>query len=288
MRRAIAAVLALAGAIFVGGAAPAPARADDLNSLIQSANMQLAAHGTGAEVGPVELFTLGVGRPADRTLQNFFRWVPFDARRGADGANLRYLVRQSLGASSNGLSDAQTEPAIDAALATWDRDSCVANVPIVKRADPGGDTDVFDELIGQGDSPAPNFGLFSHRPADIISAGFRARSFFDRLAPSGGDFIIAITITFFFRTDINNDGYLDTFFAETYYNDNFAWSIGGGLPSIDVQSAALHENGHALGLGHFGPPPVAVMNPDYSGIKLTPFGTDHAGMCAVWGAWPIR
>jgi len=81
-------------------------------------------------------------------------------------------VRQGFGATSNGLSDAQIEPAIDAAVSTWESDSCVASVPLVKRADPGVDTDIFDELIGRGDSPTPDFSLISRRPADIIEAGF--------------------------------------------------------------------------------------------------------------------
>lgn len=255
---------------------------------MSKANQQLADHGANVEVGSIDLFTVGKGRPTDREHQNPFRRVPYDARRNADGSKITYIVRRSLGATSNGLSNAQTEPAISAAVATWASNSCVANAPIVKRSDPGTDVDVFDELIGQGDSAIPDFGNLFSPHADIIDAGFRPRAFFDRLSPGGGDFIIGITITFFYRTDVNNDHYFDTALAETYYNDNFVWSIGGELPTVDVQSVALHENGHALGLGHFGPPPDAVMNPVYTGIKRTPFGTDHAGVCSVWGAWPNR
>jgi len=53
-----------------------------------------------------------------------------------------------------------------------------------------------------------------------------------------------------------------------------------------VQTVALHENGHSLELGHFGPPPTAVMNPVYGGIRRSPYPTDDAGMNAVWGSWP--
>ena len=84
--------------------------------------------------------------------------------------------------------------------------------------------------------------------------------------------------------------------SEVYYNDNFGtpggdradrpWGINVAPPGIDIETVALHENGHALGIGHFGPPPDAVMNPVYGGIRHAPFAIDKAGMCAVWASWP--
>ena len=64
------------------------------------------------------------------------------------------------------------------------------------------------------------------------------------------------------------------------------WDINTALPGIDVETVALHENGHSLELGHFGPPPAAVLNPIYAGQNVTPRPADHAGMCAVWASWP--
>jgi len=97
-------------------------------------------------------------------------------------------------------------------------------------------------------------------------------------------------------TDINGDNNLDTALNEVYYNDNFGnpggsrpgnpWGINILLPGIDVETVGLHENGHSLGIGHFGPPPDAVMNPVYAGIRHSPLSVDDAGMCAVWGSWP--
>jgi hypothetical protein len=267
----------------VQGAASASPDAQ-VAALTQSLNQQLAAQGLDIQVGEIDLFTIGVGRPNDRIHQQFFRWVPGDPRRQADGTNIRYLVRQRFGATPNGLTNAQTEPAIDRAFSTWQADSCVAHTTLEKRPDPGVDSDIFDELIGAGDSATPNFSNLYK--ADIVEAGFRPRAFFDRIASGGGDFILGDSITFFRRMDINNDGYLDTAFVETYLNANFAWEINATQPSIDVQSVELHESGHALGLGHFGPPPTAVMNPFYAGIRQSIFPDDHAGMCTIWGAWP--
>ena len=62
-------------------------------------------------------------------------------------------------------------------------------------------------------------------------------------------------------SDINGDNYVDTAFSEIYYNDNFNWGINVIIPGIDVETVALHKSGHSLGVGHFGPPPEAVMNP---------------------------
>jgi hypothetical protein len=97
-------------------------------------------------------------------------------------------------------------------------------------------------------------------------------------------------------TDINGDRYLDTALNEVYYNDNFGapggdrtgnpWGIDSVLPGIDVETIALHENGHSLGLGHFGAPPSAVMNPFYGGIQQQPLPIDNAGMATLFASWP--
>jgi Matrixin len=139
--------------------------------------------------------------------------------------------------------------------------------------------------------------------ADIVNAGWRPRAFFETVfGPGGGRGVLAFSVTFIFTdaagnpVDTNGDNYLDTALNEVYYNDTFGdpasdragnpWAIDAPLPSIDVETVALHENGHSLGIGHFGPPPAAVMNPVYAGIRHAPFAVDHAGMCAVWSSWP--
>lgn len=256
-------------------------------ALMQQLNQRLEAQGLNVRVGQMELFTIGQGRPIYRLLQNPMRFVPNDARRHADGDRIRYLVDSTAdspvrGDTTSGLSHVQTEAAIDAAMNTWQAQPCLQHVTIEKRSVPDGvDPDLIDHFYGIGGS-WDRLDLFQ---ADIIHAGW---------LPAFGPFsysTLAITFTFYFTsngqpTDINRDGYFDTAFTETYYNDNFSWALNASLPAIDVQSVALHESGHALGLGHFGPPPDAVMNPFYRGIRQSPFPTDDAGLCVIWSLWP--
>jgi hypothetical protein len=181
-------------------------------------------------------------------------------------------------------------------LNTWDNSNCLKKVRILKRADSGADPDVFDSFFGFG-------GFGNPFLADIVEAGWLPKAFFDAAGgPGGGDDILAFSISFIFidgagnPTDINGDGYIDTALNEVYYNNNFGnpggtmpgfpWGINLPLPGVDVETIGLHENGHSLGLGHFGPPPAAVMNPVYDGIRQSPLAIDSAGACAVWSSWP--
>lgn len=264
-------------------------------AMMHQINDQLAAMGLSIALDQIEFFTIGSGRPVNRIHQNSFRWVAGDPRRLADGDNITYLVDQSDGATASGLTNAQTEAAIDSALSTWQTNRCLKKLDIVKRADTGADPDIFDFFFGFG-------GFGNPFLADIVEAGWLPKTFFDAVGgPGGGNGILAFSVSFIFvdgsgnPTDINGDNRLDTALNEVYYNDNFGspgprvgnpWGINVALPGIDVETVALHENGHSLGVGHFGPPPDAVMNPIYAGIRQSPLSVDSAGMCAVWSSWP--
>jgi hypothetical protein len=264
---------------------------------IEKINKRLKAKGLNLAIEEIEFFTLDNARPSNRIHQQEFRWVANDERRLADGDNITYLVDKSDGRPASGLSSAQTEGAIDRAFNTWSADSCLSNVDLIKRADSGADPDIFDWFYGYGRYGDPFL-------ADIVNAGWLPREFFEAVGgPGGGRGILAFSVSFIFDdtvtgepTDINGDGYLDTALNEVYYNDTFGdrrtdragnpWAINQPLPAIDVETVALHENGHSLGLGHFGPPPDAVMNPVYAGIRQSPLPPDSSGMCAVWSSWP--
>ncbi|MGH9847191.1 MAG: matrixin family metalloprotease [Blastocatellia bacterium] len=264
--------------------------------MMHQINGQLAAMRLNIAVEQIEFFTIGQGRPSNRIHQQGFRWVAGDPRRLADGDRITYLVDKSDGATASGLTSAQTEAAIDRALDTWQAEQCFRKVDLVKRADGGADPDIFDFFFGFG-------GFGNPFLADIVEAGWLPRAFFEAVGgPGGGRGILAFSVTFIFvdgtgqPTDINGDNYLDTALNEVYYNNTFGqagtdrvgnpWGINVALPGIDVETVALHENGHSLELGHFGPPPNAVMNPVYAGIRHLPLPVDHAGICAVWGSWP--
>jgi len=274
-------------------------------------NKELAASGLNFAIESIEFFTIGKGRPSNRMHQQPFRWVPGDSRRGAQGNDITYLVDQSDGATASGLSSEATEEALDKALATWNNDNNLSKVNVVKRVDNGDDPDIFDSFFSSGskggkgnNGKSKSFGRFGNPfLADIVEAGWLPRAFFEAVGgPGGGDGILAFSVSFIFLdvsgnpTDINGDNYLDQALNEVYYNNTFGtagelrefspWGINVAEPGIDVESVGLHENGHSLGLGHFGPPPTAVMNPVFNGILTSPLPADDSGMSAVWKSWP--
>ncbi len=297
---AVAALIAVAfvSAVSNGGTMTAQSGEGDRGVLARMSrvNSRLARTGLNVAVEQIDAYTIGGGRPSNRIHAQESRWVANDPRRLADGDKLTYLVDQSDGATASGLSSAQTEDAIDRALTTWQAQQCLKKLDIVKRPDSGADPDIFDSFFGFG-------GLGDPFLADITEAGWLPRAFFETVfGPGGGRGVLAFTVTFIFTddngipTDINGDRRLDTALAEVYYNDTFGdpandragkpWGINVSLPGIDVETVALHENGHSLGIGHFGPPPIAVMNPVYGGIRHAPFSVDNAGMSAVFASWP--
>ncbi len=236
-------------------------------------------------VEQIEILTVGRGRASVRIHRQPFRWVSGDERRQAQGERLTYLVDLEDVPSLDGLPAGAVEAAVDRAVQTWESQSCLRKVPIEKRPDDGGDPDLFDAAFGYGEPT-------DIRAADVVVAGWLPAPFFEAVVPSGGETVVALSVTFIFvgldgePTDADRNGYLDTAVSEIYFNDAFRWTVEGAAAqeSLDVESVALHELGHSLGIGHINSS-EAVMSPVYAGVRTALTYQDHAALCTVWGSW---
>lgn len=274
---------------------------------LDAVNVALEAEGANIRVFMAEYLTTGqhdamgqvvfardVGNK--RLSQDF---VPNDTRRESR-SNITYIVDGSEGGTSSGPTAADTEGAIDRAMATWDAEIC-SDLNMTKNVTTTFDIGVIQAIVPPGFGGIPAFIPF----ADVIHAGWLTGDFFDALAPGGSNFILGVTFTVIFidsngPTDIDNNGKIDTAFREIYYNDNFAWGIDvpGFFPVFDVETIVLHEAGHGLSQNHFGKifstfangklhfSPEAVMNAAVFGQKQTLLGTDVGGHCSNWAQWP--
>jgi hypothetical protein len=256
-------------------------------TLMLESNDALRAQGMDYIVQQIDYYSQDGSRTSARMFQQEFRWVPGDARRGSSDASLSYLFDESAGdAAPAGLELEDVEEAVERAATIWSQDSCLAKVPLVERGEPTsevadlgepmGDVTIFDYVAGDG-------GLGDPFAADLVAAGFHP-GLDNVFSPN----ILAFSVSFVFvgpdgnPTDVDHDGHLDTAHNEIYFNEDMDWSVHGGS-GFDVETATLHEIGHALGLGHFGPPPKSVMNPVYSGIKRHLYPIDHAALCLLYG-----
>lgn len=275
MRSKTACALVLAGLVPL--AVPQPAAAeDDVLSVMRALNDDLKAMWMDFRIESIDYLTVGHGRPSDRLLRQPFRWVPDDGRRRAEPGRLTWLVDGSWGeATASGVGTAEVSAALAGAAATWGADACL-ELALVERPWDGGDVTITDYFLTGGPFGDP----FA---ADVVFGGWLgADSLFF------GTETLAVTVTYVFvdresglPTDVDRDGRLDVALAEIYFNDAFPWTTGGE-GGFDVATAALHELGHALDLGHFGSPPEAVMNPIYSGARRKLEPIDRAGLCSVW------
>jgi hypothetical protein len=151
-----------------------------------------------------------------------------------------------------------------------------------------------------------NLGGFIPNPlfSDVNTVGFLPGFIFDIvLGPGASQEVLGVTFPFVFvdangdPTDIDADGNDDAAFAEVWYNAAFLWNTSGSGPGVDIETVALHENGHALGLAHFGRiavntssgklnvSPRAVMNAFILGTLRQPLGTDAGAFCSNWSDW---
>jgi len=276
-----------------------------INPYLAEANQKLAAQGVNYRVDRAEYVVSGTGEEAagrtvfadNRTLRLTSRWVPGDERRVNPGPGLTYAHFQGFMESASGF---DATPAIDASFDTWEALSC-STLELTKEILPG---NVFPSGIL---SLGPSF-LNNPQLVDINTVGFLPGAIFDLVLGAGAsDNVLGVTFTFvwgtntpdgFVPSDVDGNGRDDTAFKEVWYNDDFAWTLNGSVNPYDVETVALHENGHALEIGHFGSifrteangklhvSPRAVMNAAIVGRLRTPLGTDQASYCGNFAAWP--
>lgn len=315
--RSLAAVVAattLAGcASESAGPADAPALAKTATAAprispeLDSINQALTARGAGVNIHKAE-FVLA-NQPGfdaagqvvfanNHTLRLTSRWVAGDPRRPSNGGELSYLNLTPFMFANGDPVPFDARPAVNSSFATWDNQTC-STLGLVETEWDG--TFNPSGILAIGGLPADPLR------ASINTIGFLPPAIFDIFLGAGAsENVLGVTFTFTFinpadgsATDINGDGYLDTALKEIWYNNGFSWATSGlADDGIDVESVALHENGHAVELGHFGKifgtlgnlrlhvAPRAVMNAAILGTLRSPLGTDNAAFCGVWANWP--
>jgi hypothetical protein len=244
-----------------------------------------------------------------------YQWVENDARRHDDhGLTLYYRI--DLTELPPGVSAAKTEQAIEAAVATFEEQTCGRALDLVRvDTDPGLDFGYLQHEVGMGGAATPR--------ADITFAGWLPAEFMAR-AGVPGSFGVALPLAWQTDgslawgldlwdpsrsfTDVNRDRKADLFATEIYFNRDWNYvtddkELADTLFYIDVQTIATHELGHALGMGHFGrstvildadgqfidlytnPHSVNLMNTSSFYQKRDLSGSDVASFCELYANW---
>lgn len=270
---------------------------DMINERLWATGQRLAVHKAEYVTGGPQADAAGQTVFAtDRQLRLDTKWVPGDGRRGAVGNLIRQITWLPFAPANFGTPD-QIDglPPIDASFDTWNDVKC-SKLDIATLAPTLSNPSA---ILSVGGVPGDPF------QADISTIGFLPGALFDAvLGPGAADNVLGVTFTFTFvdaegnPTDVDGDGRADTALKEVWYNDAFLWSTSDAPGSFDLETVTLHENGHALELGHFGRvaitnsngrlhvSPRAVMNALILGTLRMPLGTDNGAYCGNFASWP--
>jgi hypothetical protein len=287
--------LGAAGVLLAGAAAPASASFNHTKILEMRGGYTVVTHDVGNQAFPIQ-------------------YVPGDVRRHeADTDALYYRI--DLTELPSGFTADDVETAIESAVATFNAVPC-SKTRLV-RVDEDLDTDLgyAQHLVGMGGSEDPL--------PDITFAGWVPTEFFDAIEQSPANGVtFPITIDADGTSlvpgydvlaapgdysDIDHDGNADTYSMEVYFNSDSTYTTdpttGDALAVIDLESIALHELGHALGMDHFGRTEiildenfefvdievnshsVSLMNTNNYLTTREVSGSDRASFCEIYANW---
>ncbi len=171
---------------------------------------------------------------------------------------LKLVLKNDAYLTSEGLSASAVQSAITAAANTWDD---ATNQNLFKDSglvtlDPTVDADKYNQIDTISWKPYANANCIAYSKS-------------------------------WFSSSKKVDGYNTMYDSDIVFNSNFNWRTDGSKSGIDVQSVALHEMGHMLGLDdiynkpQFAKDTVQVMH-CYTGIKRTLGNGDKNGIWVLY------
>lgn len=175
-----------------------------------------------------------------------------------------------------------TASALTSAFETWDMVSSASNLDFKFRKDNGGDFDLFDQAGG---------GRVNVRYANVVMGGFLPESYFTNLDPVNGANILGVTWVTPLTLNASGSVLWNT---EIFFNDGWNWttdsaeaaadfSAGLANKTVDLETVALHELGHAIGFGHEDLAP-SVMASGYQGVARTLLADDVNAVTELYGS----